>query len=190
MIPTSSPIANHLLAESMRRDTLPHLTSECVAPAAHPRPGLFSSPWARRCAAAECRQLCRRGKDHGAGEPGGARGGGHQLSSPRKRGSIFQRPQCGASWVPATGSPRRGRRGGPLAGTTGGDRASTLSYAGRIDRQLSMTRLTAATFGIDPPAANPTPAGGVARLMPSSGSVRTSKGACCCLGDSKGFGCC
>src|SRR5262249_26609909 len=40
------------------------------------------------------------------------------LSSPRKRGPIFQRPACVARRVPATGSPRRQRRGVPLAGTT------------------------------------------------------------------------
>src|SRR5262249_41816601 len=45
-----------------------------------------------------------------------------QVSSPRKRGPIFQRPACVARWVSATGSPRHKCRGVPLAGTTVGVR--------------------------------------------------------------------
>src|SRR5262249_53508249 len=41
-----------------------------------------------------------------------------QVSFPQGREPVFQKPACVARWVPATGSPRRKRRGGPLTGTT------------------------------------------------------------------------
>ncbi len=48
-----------------------------------------------------------------------------QPSSPRTRGPIFQRRWL---WVPATGSPRRKRRGVPLAGTTVHELTSRIRY--------------------------------------------------------------
>src|SRR5262249_27139792 len=79
---------------------------------------------------------------------GGARGVGSRLSFyrcrtklrsfPRKRESrahkrVHARLRRAMGWVPATGSPRRERRGVPLAGTSGGENLATHVHRALLD---------------------------------------------------------